>query len=437
MFYSKIFEQRLAKAPLPLIAVYAALCSFGVYFCMYAFRKPFTAAGFEGLSFLNISYKVWLVIAQVIGYMLSKFYGIRFISGLNKSKRAGSIILLISISWIALFLFAITPPPYGIIFLFINGFPLGLVWGLVFSFLEGRRATEFMGTVLSVSFIFSSGIVKTVGKSLIVNMHISEFWMPFVTGAIFIVPMLLFVWLLNHVPSPTKEDIQHRTVRNSMTSDERKRFVAAFLPGIIIIVASYVLLTILRDFRDNFSNELWVELGYGNQPNIFAETETVVSLIVLFCMSALVLVKNNLKAFLINHYIIISGYVLALLATLLFLHKNINAVFWMTMVGTGLYLSYVPFNALYYERMIASFRIKSNVGFLMYISDSFGYLGSVFVLLVKSFWGLHLSWTSFFIHLVLIISLFGIGATLAAAVYFKRKHHFAEQKQQSNIVYAT
>ncbi len=436
MLHSKGLEQRLAKAPLPLMAVYAAVCSFGVYFCMYAFRKPFTAAGFEGLSFLNMSYKVWLVIAQVIGYMLSKFYGIRFISELNKNKRAITIVLLITISWIALFLFAIAPVPYGIIFLLINGFPLGLVWGLVFSFLEGRRATEFMGTVLSVSFIFSSGVVKTVGKSLVIDGHISEMWMPFVTGALFFIPMLLFVWLLNHIPPPSEEDIRYRTVRNPMTKEERKQFLAAFLPGIIIIVASYVLLTILRDFRDNFSNELWVELGYGNQPDIFAETETIVSLIVLLCMSALVLVKNNIKAFLINHYIIIIGYVVALVATLLFINKSINPVFWMTMVGTGLYLSYVPFNALYYERMIAGFKIRGNVGFLMYISDSFGYLGSVFVLLAKNFFGLHLSWTTFFVNLVLIISLFGISATVIAAIYFKRKYHSTLQQKQMKAVYA-
>ena len=429
----QVLENKLAKSPLWLVSVYAAVCSFGVYFCMYAFRKPFTAAGFEGISFLSIPYKVWLVIAQVIGYMLSKFYGIRFISGLDKSKRAISIITLILTAWLALLLFAIVPPPYGIFFLLINGFPLGLVWGLVFSYLEGRRATEFMGTVLSVSFIFSSGVVKTVGKSLVIDKHISELWMPFITGALFVIPMLLFVWLLNQVPPPTDEDIRQRTVRKPMTKTERKVFVATFLPGIIIIVASYVLLTVLRDFRDNFANELWTEVGYGNQPQIFTTTETIISLIVLLCMSALMLVKNNIKAFLINHYIIISGYVVALLATLLFMNGITSAVVWMTMVGTGLYLSYVPFNALYYERMIAGFRINGNVGFLMYISDSFGYLGSVIVLLAKSFFGLQLSWTSFFINLVLLISLFGIVATLAAAVYFKRKYRLSFQ--QTNAVY--
>ncbi len=63
-----------------------------------------------------------------------------------------------------------------------------------------------------------------------------------------------------------------------------------------------------------------------------------------------------------------------------------------------------------------------------FISDSFGYLGSVVVLLAKSFFGIQLSWTSFFVHLVLIISLFGIAATLAAAIYFKRKYEVVKPK---------
>jgi hypothetical protein len=165
----KSVTTRLQQAPPWVPALYAALCSFGVYFCMYAFRKPFTAAGFEEQYFLNIPYKVWLVTAQVIGYMLSKFYGITFISSLRKSRRAFTIVQLILISWVALLFFALTPPPYNIIFLLINGFPLGMVWGLVFSYLEGRKATEAMGAVLATSFIFSSGVVKSVGKYVMQN----------------------------------------------------------------------------------------------------------------------------------------------------------------------------------------------------------------------------------------------------------------------------
>lgn len=433
MFISAALENKLKQMPAWFISVYAAVCSFSVYFCMYAFRKPFTAAGFNGIYFLHIDYKVWLVTAQVIGYMLSKFYGIRFISGMQPEKRATTIVVLILISWLALLLFALTPVPYNIVFLFINGFPLGMVWGLVFSYLEGRKATEFMGAVLATSFIFSSGVVKTVGKSVVLDWNISETWMPFVTGAFFVVPMLLFTWLLNHTPAPTEEDIRLRNVRKPMTKTERKYFVSMFLPGIIMIVATYVLLTILRDFRDNFANEIWTELGYGDQASIFTQTEVPVSMIVLLCMSLLIIVKNNIKAFMINHYIIIGGYILALLSTLLFMKQLISPIIWMTAIGTGLYLSYVPFNALYFERMIASYRVTGNVGFMMYISDSFGYLGSVLVLFLKEFIGLKLSWTAFFTDAVLIISGFGIAGTCVAAYYFRKKHASVESTMQATF----
>lgn len=94
----------------------------------------------------------------------------------------------------------------------------------------------------------------------------------------------------------------------------------------------------------------------------------------------------------------------------------------MILTGIGLYISYVPFNALYFERMIATYRVQSNVGFIMYVSDAFGYLGSVVILFVKEFSGVQLSWTDFFIRAVLIITFIGIAGTIIAAVYFKRKH---------------
>jgi FAD dependent oxidoreductase TIGR03364 len=256
MLMSVFLQKKLSALPVWVIAVYAAISSFSVYFCMYAFRKPFTAASFAGITFLHIDYKVWLVTAQVIGYMLSKFYGIKFISSMRGERRAATIVILIIISWAALLLFAIVPSPYNIIFLFINGFPLGMVWGLVFSFLEGRKFTEFMGSVLAVSFIFSSGVVKSVGKYITLKWEVSDFWMPFITGALFVFPMILFTWLLNHVPPPSQTDIELRSKRNPMSAKARKEFVSFFLPGISIIVLTYVLVTILRDFRDNFANEI-------------------------------------------------------------------------------------------------------------------------------------------------------------------------------------
>gem|GEM_PF-2536104 len=43
----------LEKAPRPIFVTYAIFAAFCTYFCMYAFRKPFAAAKFDGELFFN------------------------------------------------------------------------------------------------------------------------------------------------------------------------------------------------------------------------------------------------------------------------------------------------------------------------------------------------------------------------------------------------
>lgn len=80
----------------------------------------------------------------------------------------------------------------------------------------------------------------------------------------------------------------------------------------------------------------------------------------------------------------------------------------MILATAGLYLGYIPFNCLYFERMLATYKINGNVGFVMYIADAFGYLGTVIVLLVKEFIPLQYSWVSFFSWLFYAAGILGI-----------------------------
>src|ERR1700750_128547 len=95
-----------------LAAAYIALVSFLPYVFVYGYRKPFSVATFEGIRFWGVSYQSLLIISQVIGYMLSKFYGIQFISQLSRTGRWKTGLLLMGVAWAMLFLFAIVPPPY-------------------------------------------------------------------------------------------------------------------------------------------------------------------------------------------------------------------------------------------------------------------------------------------------------------------------------------
>ncbi|MFT4024790.1 MAG: DUF5690 family protein [Flavihumibacter sp.] len=160
----------------------AAFAAFATYFCMYGFRKSISAGTFNGISAFGISLKSALVVAQVLGYMTAKFIGIRFIGSLKKAHRGRHILLLILAAHLCLLL-AVVPAPWNVAFLFCNGLCLGLIWGPVFSFIEGRSYTDFVALILSINFIFSSGVVKTIGRYTIEWGHVPDLWMPFTAAA--------------------------------------------------------------------------------------------------------------------------------------------------------------------------------------------------------------------------------------------------------------
>jgi len=403
-------------------ALFTTLMAFSLYTSVYAFRKTFAVATFEGIVYFGISYKVWLVTFQVIGYAAAKFVGIKVISELKATSRATGILITVAVAGLSWLLFGLVPAPYNIIFLFTNGFPLGLVWGMVFGYLEGRRFTEVLGAGLSVSFIFSAGLAKSVGGFIIRDWGVSETWMPFVTACVFTLPLLIFLYLLDKVPPPTALDESLRTKRQPMNAAERKKFVSTFLPGIILFTLSYVLLTVFRDFRDNFSAEVWKSLGYGNSPEIFTTTEIPVSIIVLIVMGSLMTIRNNQRAFMINHLIIIFGMLLTGVCTFLFQQQLISAPMWMISIGLGLYLGYVPFNSIFFDRLLAAFHYVGTVGFLIYLADSFGYLGSVGVLFFKEFGYAELSWLDFFISSGYILSFAGTLLMTGSLTYFHVRH---------------
>jgi len=405
-----------------VFAVLTSAVAFLTYSSVYAYRKPFTVATFDGLKFWGISYQTLLIISQVTGYMLSKFYGIRFIAELKKIGRWKTAMILMLIAWMALFFFAIVPPPYGMFFLFINGFVLGFMWGIVFSYIEGRRATDFIGSVMAISFIFAGGFTRSVAKWLMIEWGVNEYWMPFTTGLIFALPLVIFIFLLEKIPAPDQSDEQQRAVRQPMNKSERRKFMQMFGVGLLIITASYLILSVMRDIRDNYMANLWAELGYKNNYLIFTKTETNTSLIILFIIGLVVVIRSNITALRISHFIIASGFLIALVSSWLFINNKLSGALWMQLSGLGLYLGYIPFNCIFFERLIAAFRVKGNVGFLIYFADAFGYLGSVLIMLTKEFFDFKLNWSQFYSNGVVFGSLLGLAGIVVSFNYFNIKY---------------
>lgn len=398
------------------------LAAFGTYFCMYAFRKPFTSGTYTGLMLGGIDYKVVLIIAQVFGYMVSKFIGIKVISELKASGRVKLIIKLILFAEAALLLFGLVPYPYNFFFLFLNGLPLGMVWGIVFSYLEGRRFTEMLSMGLSISLIVSSGILKTIYFMVQGWLPmVSEFWMPSIIGLFFLPPFLTFVWMLSVIPEPTETDKLLRVERVAMTNDDKRNVLKEYGFGIISIGLIYTILTTMRDFRDNFSVEIWNEISPHWNKDIFSITETVTGVIVLIAIGCLSLIRDNKKGFLGTQCLIALGLLISGGSTLFFQFHWISPLWWMLLVGMGMFLAYTPIQVALFDRLIALFKIKANAGFFVYICDSVGYLGSVALLLYKEFFMNNLSWAKVLMQFSYLLSGICILLLIFSMILFNRK----------------
>jgi hypothetical protein len=413
----------LSRASPFVFAAYAGSVAFATYFCMYAFRKPFAAASFAEARFFGtaIQLKTTYVISQIVGYTLSKYIGVKVCSEATPGRRGRMLLTLVGAAEAALLLFAVLPPSFRVVAMLLNGLPLGMVWGLVVGALEGRRTSELLLAALSCSFIVASGVVKDVGAWLMREHGVSEAWMPFTTGLLFVPGFVVAVWLLGKIPRPTDEDKAARTERVPMDAGARLAFVRELLPGLAMLVVVYFFLTAFRDFRDNYGVEIFRELGYGKAPAIFTKTEVPVAVGVMASLAALSFVRDNRRGLLGAFAIMIGGATLLGAATLFLDAGAIGGAAWMLAVGLGSYLVYVPFNSVLFDRLIAHTRIQGTAVFAIYVADSLGYTGSIGVQLYKDLASAGSTRLRFFRGFTYFTASLSIVLLAASAWYFLRK----------------
>lgn len=377
-------RHRLAASP-ALFAWVATAAAFGAYTAMYAFRKPFSAATFSGQELGGVSLKVLLVVAQLVGYTVSKFLGIKVVSEAGAGRRVALIGGLIGLAFVPLALLPLVPRWAQVACLFVNGLPLGMIWGLIFGFLEGRRLTEFLGLGMSVSFIFASGWTKSAGVYLMGRWGVPELWMPAVTALSFLPLLGLCLTLLASLPPPSPEDVAERSERVPMDGAQRRRFLAGNALPLALLILPYVLLTVYRDLRDTFMADVLKELGVRPDPSFFAKVETLVGLGVLVALAGLWWIRDHWKALGTYHGLISLGALLVGGSTLAFQRGWIGPAPWMVLTGLGGYLGYVPFNSVLFDRLLAATRQAGTAAFLIQVADSVGYLASASLYLQRTF----------------------------------------------------
>ncbi|MFM8931936.1 MAG: DUF5690 family protein, partial [Gemmataceae bacterium] len=189
----------------------------------------------------------------------------------------------------------------------------------------------------------------------------------------------------------------------------------------------YLLLTILRSVRADFAPEIWRGLtGEKAIPSVFTTTEFWVAAGVMLVFGATVLIRDNRLAFFTSLGLCLSGLALCFTAAAALWAGSVSPFVFFTLVGLGLYLPYAAVHISVFERLLAVSRDRGTSTYLLYLADSFGYLGYVVVLLVKNLMGKSLTTNPEYIRLVFMnmvawIGLLGMVLFACAWVFFGRR----------------
>lgn len=406
----------LARSPLAA-SCWAVVAAFGVYFCTYALRKPWTAAAFADSTVWGVAEKSVLVVAQVLGYTLAKFVGVRVIAETLPARRALKITSYIVGAEASLVLFGLAPSPLHVAGLFLNGLALGMIFGLVLGFLEGRRRTEALAAGLCASFILADGVCKSAGAWLLAR-GLTERWMPAAAGLVFLPPILMFIRMLALIPPPDHDDRARRGERSPMDRADRVGMLRRHGFGIMTIVAAFLLISVARGVRADFAPEIWKAMGVAAVPATFSNSEFFVALGVLVVSGLSILILDNRKAFFTSIGVSLAGCCLMMTALVGRQGGLIDPFPFMVLLGLGLYLPYVAIHTTVFERLIAMTRDRGNVGFLLYVADSVSYLAYAALVLVEGWRPKDVDPLAFFMNTWWVVAFLTLLSLLAGCLYF-------------------
>lgn len=409
-------RKRLSDFLFILWAGGAALLSYSL---VYALRKPFTAASFENAEFFDMDYKVVVTISQILGYVVSKFIGIKFISELQSEERFKFILTSVLLAEASLILFGLLSTPFNVAAMFLNGLSLGCMWGVIFSFIEGRRVTDILASLLGVSMVISSGTAKSVGLYVMNHLHVSEFWMPALIGAVALPLLLLLGWALNKLPEPNKEDIAMKSERETLNSKQRWELFKSYMPFLSMLFIANIAIVVLRDIKEDFLVNIIDVSAYS--PWLFAQIDSVVTLIILGIFGLMVLVKDNLKVLSVLFGLIIAGMIVMSVVSFGQQQLRLSPVIWLFIQSLCLYIAYLTFQTIFFDRFIACFRIRGNVGFFIVTTDFLGYTGTVLVLVLKEFCNPDIDWAVFYNQFAGYVGIFCCVTFVCSFVYLHQR----------------
>ena len=227
--------------------------------------------------------------------------------------------------------------------------------------------------------------------------------MPAVIGACALPVLCLLGYCLHCLPAPTEEDVLQKSERCTLDGKQRWALFRNYMPFLVMLLVANLMLVVVRDIKEDFLVKIFDVKGNGYSSWIFAQLDSVGALLVLLGL-------------------VMAGMVTMAYVSIRYEELQLDPLLWLFIQSLCLYIGFLTFQTIFFDRFIACFRIRGNVGFFIVLIDFIGYSGTVVVLTVKEFFSPEIEWLPFYNRLAGFV---GIACCLlfsGAFVYLLRRH---------------
>jgi hypothetical protein len=386
------------------------------YFFTYGISSSIFAGKYNRYSIFG-NMKDAITIAQIIGYTIGKIVIYYNISKIKKECRFKFSILTIICSTIPLIIFGLLPDDSAIVMILLSSIFISFAWGSIIFYVEGKSNNELIYMLIYFGVISGSGVAKTFGDYLI-NKNINEKWIPAICGVCGMNGYIIFLIILHLY---NKNNILDRHNRQSNISQEqRTQFMKKYKIGLVSTALVYGLLLGYRNYRDYYSLEILHEiLGQNFKSGVYAYSEIIISVSVLFTNGLLFMIKSDRMKFYFMLYQMLIGGIIIGISTIF----TINSYLWIILTGFGLFVGYIPARAMLYDKLMSITHNNFSAVYLIYFADSIGYIFTIIVIIIKKY-SVEISYVDYFVILSYIVAGFSIINMIISIIFFYMKLKF-------------
>ena len=201
------------------ISIRLALLGLLYYSCIFLIKASMFACSWSRQpSFLGLSYKTLLALAQTFGYAAGKVPSLLYSPKLPPQRLRGALVAVVLIAGGNVLLSCITPASMSLLLVFHACVWLAPTWSLLQRFFEGRRDTEAIVALVSFSYIGCSGLCKGLAVDLVTLAGFSESEAVATCAIIGMVVGVMAAYGVAAQPPPSADDVAKRGRRKPMVN---------------------------------------------------------------------------------------------------------------------------------------------------------------------------------------------------------------------------